>query len=148
MLKIYSRGSSKLLFNTLSPSNRFSFTIYSNQHQKDAEFINGKTIRYDTNISEYDKAVKALLAKRWTTKEELPPKIYIIDPIPEVADSLESQKLVFMRKLLEPERLQRMHETNDMNSQYLMTTTLEEHFKPLCDEYLKKVLVNGYFLKI
>ena len=46
-------------------------------------------------------------------------------------------------KVLEPERVQKMHETNDMNSQYLMTTTLEEHFKPLCDEYLKKVLING-----
>lgn len=71
------------------------------------------------------------------------PKIYVIDPINEVEDSQNKQKLVFMKKLLDADRLQRMSDTNDMNSQYLMSITLEEHLKPLFDEYLKKVLING-----
>lgn len=69
--------------------------------------------------------------------------MYILDAIPEIKDSLNQQQLVFMKKLYDPERLKKMYELEDLNSQYLMTTTLEEHFKNLCDEYLKKVLMNG-----
>jgi len=143
MLKFYSRAGFKLQSNNLFKQNRYPFTIYSNQHQRDAELVGEKTVKYDSFLNEYDKAVKAFLAKRWTKKEELPPKIYIIDPVDEVKDSLNQQRLVFMKKLLEHERLQKMSDANDMNSQYLMSITLEEHLKPLFDEYLKKVLVNG-----
>lgn len=73
----------------------------------------------------------------------LAPKIYIIDPLDEIADTLKLQRLPFMKKLYEGSRLQKMYEQEEMNSQYLMSTVFEEHFKPLLDEYFKKVLICG-----
>ena len=71
MLKFYSRAGFKLQSNNLFKQNRYPFTIYSNQHQRDAELVGEKTVKYDSFLNEYDKAVKAFLAKRWTKKEEL-----------------------------------------------------------------------------
>lgn len=48
-----------------------------------------------------------------------------------------------MKKLYDLDRLKRMYEGNELNSQYLMSITMEENFKNLCDEYLGKVLMNG-----
>ena len=71
MLKIFARASPNLAFRAISAKNRSFFTVYSNQHQREKELVGDKTVRYDVNITEYDKAVKAFLGKRWTTKEEL-----------------------------------------------------------------------------
>jgi hypothetical protein len=50
---------------------RSPFTIYSNQHQKATDILGDKTVKYDINLTEYDKVVQAFLEKRWTTKAEL-----------------------------------------------------------------------------
>ena len=52
-------------------SRKHSFTIYSNQHQRSIEFINGKKEIYDQNTLDYALSEQAFLEKRWTTKEEL-----------------------------------------------------------------------------
>lgn len=36
-----------------------------------------------------------------------------------------------------------MFDHNEMDSQYIITIVSEEHFKPMMDEYIKKVLING-----
>jgi hypothetical protein len=36
-----------------------------------------------------------------------------------------------------------MHEADEITPAYLMSVFCEEHFKPMIDEYLQKVLVNG-----
>lgn len=36
-----------------------------------------------------------------------------------------------------------MYEAEELNSQYIQTTVFEDHFKPLIDEYLKKVVISG-----
>jgi hypothetical protein len=36
-----------------------------------------------------------------------------------------------------------MNENGDLNTAYIMSIYFEEYFKPMCDEYLKKVLING-----
>jgi len=105
--------------------------------------IENNMVRYDPNIVEYETLVKAYLEKRWTTKDELPAKIYILEQIPEIAESLSQQKLVFMKRLYGMEMLEKMHSAEEINSQYIISITGEEYFKPLIDEYLGKVLING-----
>lgn len=36
-----------------------------------------------------------------------------------------------------------MNELDDINASYLISIRCEEHFKPMMDEYLSKVLING-----
>ena len=66
-LQKLSSAKPKALINT----SRAGFTIYSNQHQRASEMVGNTLVRYDPNIVEYEPAAKALLEKRWTTKEEL-----------------------------------------------------------------------------
>lgn len=48
-----------------------------------------------------------------------------------------------MKRLYGGERLEKMHTAEDINSQYIMSITGEEFFKPLLDEFVSKVLVCG-----
>ena len=36
-----------------------------------------------------------------------------------------------------------MNESDDLNAQYLISIKCEEHFKPMIDEYLAKILISG-----
>ncbi len=72
------------------------------------------------------------------------PKIYIIDALEEVIGTLKLQSLQYLKKLYDGTRLKKMFDQEEFNTQYIMSIAFEEHFKPLIDEYLKKVLICGY----
>lgn len=71
MIKSFLKTAKTNQFLTSVVAPRFPFTIYSNQHQKATDTIGDKTVKYDYNLTEYDRVVQAFLEKRWTTKEEL-----------------------------------------------------------------------------
>ena len=64
--------------------------------------------------------------------------------MPEIKDSLSQQRLVFMKTLYDAQKLKKLFEEEEYNSQYFISISAEEHFKHLLDEYLSKVLVMGY----
>ena len=71
MIKFTNPKSKILSFRSIIFGPRKYFTIYSNQHQRSFEFIDGKKVTYDYNLNEYESTIRAFLDKRWTTKEEL-----------------------------------------------------------------------------
>ena len=74
---------------------------------------------------------------------KLAPKIYIIDELPEIKDSLSQQRLVFLKTLYDEEKLKKLSDQNEYNSQFFVSIAAEEDFKPLLDEYLNKIMVMG-----
>ena len=49
-----------------------------------------------------------------------------------------------MKTLYDAQKLKNLFEEEEYNSQFFISISAEEHFKPLLDEYLSKVLVMGY----
>jgi hypothetical protein len=119
------------------------FTVYSNQHIKMSQMIDGRQHDYDGFISEYDDATKGYLQKRWTTKKEIWPKMYIQDPVPNTESSLETQKLGYLREIPNLDRVKQQYERGLINTQYVMGCNLENHFKPFLDTVLDKIVMNG-----
>ena len=71
MIKFTSPKSKIFSFKSIILGHQKYFTVYSNQHQRPFEFIDGKKVIYDDNLNEYENTIQAFLDKRWTTKEEL-----------------------------------------------------------------------------
>eukprot|EP01017_Pseudomicrothorax_dubius_P041819 TRINITY_DN6744_c0_g1_i2.p1 TRINITY_DN6744_c0_g1~~TRINITY_DN6744_c0_g1_i2.p1 ORF type:complete len:580 (-),score=146.87 TRINITY_DN6744_c0_g1_i2:150-1889(-) len=122
---------------------RRAFTVYTNQRVLVDEEIGTKHYYYDTNIWQYMPPIRALLQRRWTRKEEVPPKIAILEELPELRPQLEQQRLITFTKLFDIPRLARMHEVGEIDTAYLISILCEDHFKPLIDALLSKVLVSG-----
>lgn len=71
-------------------------------------------------------------------------KMYIIEPLSELSFQLLSQKLVSMVVLFDKHNLERYKKIEDVDSKYIISVVAEPEFKPMIDEYLKKIIVNGY----
>ena len=119
------------------------FTVYTNQHLKMNTIIDGREINFDGGINEYDDATKAYLQKRWTKKEEIWPKMYIQEPVPETEDSLDTQSLPYLKKNPSLDTLKQNCDRGVINSQYIISCNVEEHFKPYQDTVLDRVVLNG-----
>ncbi|CAD8058314.1 unnamed protein product [Paramecium sonneborni] len=92
---------------------------------------------------QYDYQLRAFLQKRWTQKHEIPGRMYVIQQIEDIKDQLQIQQLQPLKILLSETRLKNMYDNDQMDSQYIISIISEEHFKPMMDEYTKKVLING-----
>lgn len=53
-----------------------------------------------------------------------------------------------LKKLYDIERMKKLFETKDINSQYIISKLHEDHFKQLMDEYAAKVPINGYVVPL
>lgn len=60
-----------------------------------------------------------------------------------IIDSLQTQKLVNLRTLLDERRLNDFCLHESIDTKYIMSICCEPYFKPMLDQYLSKVLVNG-----
>lgn len=120
-----------------------NFTVHTNQHFKMSRIIQGKQTHYDANVHGYDDTCKAYLQKRWTTKQEIWPKMYIQDPVPNTESSLATQSLVYMKNRLDLKNMEALAQRGIINSQYIISCNLEEHFKPFLDTVLDRVVMNG-----
>lgn len=125
-----------------TPNAKFS-TVYTNQHLKMQTILDGREYNYDGGIHEYDDATKAYLQKRWTTKQEIWPKMYVQEPVLDTEQSLATQNLPYIKKVPSIETLNSMHDRGNINSQYLIGCNFEEHFKPYLDTVLDRVVLNG-----
>ncbi len=55
---------------------------------------------------------------------------------------LRQYKLPIFRRI-EPDMMLKMYESNLITAPYVISHFVEEHFKPMIDEYAKKVLICG-----
>ena len=62
----------------LSQIAKASMSFTHNFHHPTIYFVNGIKHTTDYNIDLYSPQVRAFLAKRWTTKREIPPKITVM----------------------------------------------------------------------
>jgi hypothetical protein len=69
--------------------------------------------------------------------------MYIIEPITDLNDQLRTQKLVNMTILFDKHNFERYKKIEDIDSKYIIGVISEPDFKPMMDEYLKKIIVNG-----
>ena len=60
-----------------------------------------------------------------------------------IENSLKIQKLVNLTNLLNEERLLSLSKSDFIDSKYIMSVCCEQHLKPMLDQYLQKVLLNG-----
>ena len=70
--------------------------------------------------------------------------MYIIEPLSELSLQLHSQKLVNIAILFDKHNFGRYKKIEDVDSKYIISVIAEPDFKPMIDEYLKKIVVNGY----
>lgn len=69
--------------------------------------------------------------------------MYATDAVPGTELSLTSQKLCNLRGLEDLDMLERQARAGDINSQFILSVMLEDHFKPFLEEILNKVVMNG-----
>ena len=111
-----------------------------------SEVIRGNEVKYDYHIHEYDKCIQAYLLRRRIKKEEIAPKIYIKEALKDV--DLTSQKLSPLKTLYDVEKMKKLFESKEINSQYLISKMQENHFKHVMDEFVKKVPINGFVVPL
>lgn len=121
----------------------FSDTIYSNLPILSYVYNGDNKQVLDGNPFFYSNVIKTYLEKRYITKEEIWPKIYIKDPIEGNNKLFENQKLFYLRELLTDSELNNNLKKNNINTQFIMSCHLEPYFKQMADEYLNKVYING-----
>ena len=76
----------------------------------------------------------------------LGPKIYIEDEIPGTEPSLRTQELAYMKVIPDLDDIGRQMERGHITPQFIMSTTFEDHFKPMIDQVCRKYVLNGYLL--
>ena len=148
----------KSLFSPLSNS----FTVYTNQLFSPFEKIGDETIHYDHNIDDYEPIIQAYLKKRRIAKSEIgfyfifkmflkfsfpvAPKIYALKPLNSLSKLFESQKIIPVKKisLISAEAKEKFKTPDNINSEYIINMVCEESFKEMIDEYLLKIIVNGF----
>lgn len=59
------------MWRSLNRKNIKFFNVYSNQHVRADELVQGKQVVYDANYLDYDNLSQAYLLKRWTKKSEI-----------------------------------------------------------------------------
>lgn len=69
--------------------------------------------------------------------------MYIIKPLKNLTGCLQTQKLINLRTLLDERRLNDFSLHEAVDTKYIMSICCEPYFKPMLDQYLSKVLVNG-----
>jgi hypothetical protein len=135
------------------------FSIYPNHHFRAEETVNGKSYQLDKDVHLYDSITQAYLAKRRIKKSEIrrinvfgflrkemrgtAAKIAILPELESCKEIYRSQKTAFLPQLYEKERLQRMWDKEEFDSQYIMSCNFEPHFKPMMDAILQKIVLNG-----
>ncbi|EAR99475.2 hypothetical protein TTHERM_00136390 (macronuclear) [Tetrahymena thermophila SB210] len=122
------------------------FSVYSNQAQQMQEIVNGREYKYDYHIHEYDKCIQAYLMRRRIKKEEIAPKMYITEGLKGV--DLSYQLLAPLKKLYDIEKMKKLHELGQINSQYIISKLQEDHFKQVMDEYVNKLPISGYVVPL
>lgn len=130
----------RLLKNRLK---KFSYTVYSNKPTIGKENIGNMEYKYDTNLHDYPKVIKAYLEKRRINKDEIWPKVYILDKIEKSNMNEEIQELFSLKNLYNDEELNTMQKRGNIDTGYFMSIFLENYFKEFLDEYLKKIPICG-----
>lgn len=69
--------------------------------------------------------------------------MHIEQEIEETVPSLRTQRLAYLRQLEDVDELGRRKERGRIDSQFIIATSLEDHFKEFLDEYSSKVVLNG-----
>jgi len=87
------------------------FSVHSNFACEVLEAIGGKEVVYDTHLENYGKCVQAFLKKRRVSKTEVAPKIYILEALPALRQTLGFQALMDMKVLLTQDRLKKSFES-------------------------------------
>lgn len=121
----------------------FSKTIYSNQHIRAVAMYDEKVYTYDNYLADYDEMYRIYLNRRWITKAEVWPKAYIVEEAPGIHNSLSKQALPYLQQLLHVDQMGKMHEMNQISSQFVMSALFEEDFKPFLDQVCRKTVLNG-----
>ena len=122
---------------------QFSYTVYSNKPTVYRETIDNIEYNYDSKIHDYPKIIKAYLEKRRLEKNEIWSKVYILDKVEKSNINEEIQKLYDMKILYKDEDLNTMQKRGNIDTGYFLSIFLENNFKELLDEYLKKVPICG-----
>lgn len=74
------------------------------------------------------------------------PKIYAIKPLNSLKKILESQKMMSVKKISwnSADVKEKFKTPDNINSEYIINMTCEESFKEMIDEYLLKIVANGF----
>lgn len=71
------------------------------------------------------------------------PKAYILEETPGMEMSFENQNLPYLKELMSVDSMGRMSDMNQIIPQFVMSSLLEEDFKPFLDQVVKKTVLNG-----
>lgn len=69
--------------------------------------------------------------------------MHIVEEIPDSVLSLAKQELAYLQNLEKVDELGRQKERGLVNSQFIQSVTLEQHFKQFLDEVCRKQVRNG-----
>lgn len=121
-----------------------SMSYYHNFIHPPFFYVNGVKYINDYDIEEYKPQVQAFLTKRRLTKREVPPRVSIIkDMGPDYRHVYNQQKLVPGEILYNEKHMQRLHEMDEMNSQYVHSVFCQEYEKNMIEAIKQKIVMNG-----
>ena len=98
----------------------------------------------DHSLDRYGVMVSAYLHKRKINRNEIWPKMYIVDP-PSDNSHLKCQSLFPIKKAMRENLIHKIVKENAslINSAFIISLFSEDYFKEMMDEYVKKVMISG-----
>jgi hypothetical protein len=119
-------------------------SYFNNLTHSPSYYVNGIKHINDYDIEEYRPQIQAFLTKRRITKREIPPRISVIRDMGHASKQVYyQQKLVPGEVLYEEKHMQRLYDSDDINSQYVHSVFCQEYEKNMVDALSQKVIMNG-----
>lgn len=130
---------------TLYHINKKNYNIFNNFPITRFYYSRNKPVTFDKNT--YNTYIEAYLSKKWTLKQEIPPKIQILN-IPESFKSIvSSQKISKVVTYIKKELLRFQYDNGYINTNYLFNITFEKNEINLYKSIADKLILNGYVAK-
>jgi hypothetical protein len=127
---------------------KFFSHIYHNFPAVSHYYYNGKLTNLDTFANDYDKYIVAYLHKRWTLKQEIPPRVKILNTKKAFGKVLQNQKIDRKFTNLPEEILRYQYDNGFINRNYIFNILLEKNEIDLYKAVVDKVIVSGYTVKL
>jgi hypothetical protein len=148
MKQISNKFSSNVLKIFYKTNTRNFSNVYHNFPAVHSYYVNGKYVLLD-NLTSAKTLVEEFLSKRWVTKQEIPPKIKVINSTPSLKEIINSQKNFKNKKMVNIDEsvLRYMYEGGYLDRNYFLNVLFEKNEIDLLKEVLDKVVINGYVVK-
>jgi hypothetical protein len=148
MKQISNKFSSNVLKIFYKTNARNFSNVYHNFPAVHSYYVNGKYVLLD-NLTSAKTLVEEFLSKRWVTKQEIPPKIKVINSTPSLKEIIHPQKNFKNKKMVNIDEsvLRYMYEGGYLDRNYFLNVLFEKNEIDLLKEVLDKVVLNGYVVK-